>query len=700
VVGSFIKTQDTNGPRQVSRRDVVELAGLSALSLFLGPQSAYAADGARRPAQEFRARYAALYTLPAGDIQPAGWLGQYLQKQANELGRHLPEVSWPFDGRYWSGEETAPDKLGWWPWEQKAYWIDGTMRCALTLHDDKLLKLALQAVDYTLGHAYPDGYLGPSFARVVPKDQDDGYFRWPHTVFFRALIAYAESSGDARVAPAIARHYLADENRVPYGGPGRDVTNVEAMLWVYGQTGDKRMLAMAERAWNNFLHSAPPGDRESGDLHPARVFANTPINAHGVTYSEKAKLPAILYLYTGNSEYLRFALAAQQRIFDHHMLIDGIPSASESYRGTTALDAHETCDITDHTWAWGYLLQATGDGVWGDRIERACFNAGLGAIRKDWKAVQYFSCPNQVIATDDSSHVPYIEESKGWMAYRPNPGHETACCGGNVHRFFPNYVIRMWMSDSDGGLAAVLYGSSTVRTKVGATHEPIEIRQETNYPFDEQINLTLGLARPVAFPLWLRVPGWCQEPRLALNGAALPLPPIHRGFVHLERTFHPGDRLTLSLPMRVSMTTWPADGVGLERGPLVYSLAVTENWQPIVSARWSTREYPEWNANATSAWNYALALDTEKLDAQTSFERKTMTHDPWREPPLALTVPLKRVSGWELRAPPEHPERRQTPPLPPLTADRSQAFASARVERAQLVPYGATQLRVTIFPKA
>jgi DUF1680 family protein len=574
------------------------------------------------------------------------------------------------------------------------------MRCALALHDDKLLRRAVQGVEYTLSHADPDGYLGPSFAKAVPKDQDDGYFRWPHAVFFRALIAYAEASGDARIAPAMARHYLGDKNQVPYGGPGRDVTNVEGMLWVYGQTGDKRLLVMAERVWGNFLHCAPPGDRESGDLHPTRVFANTPINAHGVTYAEKSKLPAILYLYTGNPEYLRFAVAAQRRIFDHHMLIDGIPSASESYRGTAALDAHETCDISDHTWSWGYLLQATGDGIWGDRIERACFNAGLGAIRKDWKAVQYFSCPNQVIATDDSSHVPYIEESRGWMAYRPNPGHETACCGGNVHRFLPNYVIRMWMADREGGLAAVLYGSSMLRAKVGASHEPIEIRQETNYPFDEEINLTLGLARPVAFSMGLRIPGWCAQPRLALNGVALRVPPINRGFLRLERTFHPGDRITLTLPMRVAMTTWPDNGVGLEHGPLVYALPLKEDWKPIVSPRWSTAEYPEWNATAASPWNYAVALGPEKLDAQTSFERNPMTGDPWRDPPLALTVPVKRVPGWKLHVPAEYPDRSQTPPLPPMTVDRSDALKTVPAEPIRLVPYGSTQLRMTIFPKA
>jgi hypothetical protein len=91
------------------------------------------------------------------------------------------------------------------------------------------------------------------------------------------------------------------------------------------------------------------------------------------------KLPALLYLYTGNPEYLRFAAAAERRIFDHHMLIDGIPSTTEAYRTTTSLDSHETCDISDHTWSWGTMLMARGHAVWADRVERACFNAAPGA---------------------------------------------------------------------------------------------------------------------------------------------------------------------------------------------------------------------------------------------------------------------------------------------------------------------------------
>jgi DUF1680 family protein len=472
----------------ITRRNF--LGSLSAASAMLAmhrvARPAAAMTSALNSAQaDGRPSYAVLDSLAPGAVKPEGWLGLYLDKQAKGLSLHLPEVPKPFTGEFWAGEE---DYASWWPWEQKGYRTDGALRCALVTGNQDLLKLARAPVDYTLSHAFPDGYLGPALIKDGKEDDPRvDNFRWPSTVFFRALAAMGEATDDLKIAAAVQKHYLNDH--APYGGPSRDVTNVEAMLWSYARTGDQRLLATAEKAWNDFLQSAEPGDFESGDLHPSRVLANTPINAHGVTYIEKAKLPAILYMHTGNEECLRFALAAQKRIFDHHMLIDGIPSTSEDYRGVTALDSHETCDMSDHTWTWGYMLMATGDGVWGDRIERACFNAGFGAIKKDWKAHQYFSCPNQFLATQNSCHA-VLAHGKAWMSYRP--GHTVAWCSGNVHRIFPNYAIRMWMSDAQGGLAAALYGPSRVKEEVGPGRHPIEIQRETNYPFEEEIHCRLA----------------------------------------------------------------------------------------------------------------------------------------------------------------------------------------------------------------
>ncbi|HUA96973.1 MAG TPA: beta-L-arabinofuranosidase domain-containing protein [Terracidiphilus sp.] len=672
--------QHTAHPPALDRRQLLQL-GLAGAALLLTHRSARAAKSAPMVATR-----GALTEFAPGAVEPQGWLGAYLARQAAELGTQLPDVSWPFSAEYWNGLEEAPS---WWPWEQRAYWIDGATRLAIVMRDTALFQKTQVPILFTLQHAQPNGYLGPTFFENPVGDEH----RWPQTVFFRSLMACADAGvGPAGIAEALQRHYLNDT--ADYALPERNVTNVEAMLWCYGQTGNTKLLSLAEDSWRRYLAQAAANPNH-GDLGEARVYAGRPIHAHGVTYAETAKLPAILYLYTGDPEYLRFALAAQQRIFSHHMLVDGIPSTSEWFRTRTSLDSHETCDIVDHTWAWGYMLQATGDGLWGDRIERACFNAGPGAIRSDWKGLQYFSCPNQFVATEKSDH-NVMEHGGYMMAYQPNPGRRTACCGGNVHRLYPNYVSRMWMRTANGGLAATLYGPSTLRANVGAARTPVEIVQTTDYPFRETVTLKFAGPHEAKFPLSLRIPAWCRHPKLNVNGRTITVTP-RTGFVTLDRLFRPGDTLILTLPMELARTAWPYGGVALERGPLVFSLPIEDQWSTFTVSDYSTKTFPGYDAKTAGAWNYAVVLSSDTLENQVKVQQAggELADDPWSRPPISLTVPARKVEDYRLQGNTNQEGQSFTPPLPDL------AFAevNAEIERITLVPYGSTQLRATIFPQ-
>jgi hypothetical protein len=690
------ETAASHRPIDLNRRQFMRLAVLGSTALLVPCDLLESLEPATDGHSALPA-FAAFRPLAPGAVRADGWLAGWLGKQADGLGYHLPDTSWPFSSPYWQGLEVNGQSSEWWPWEQKAYWIDGATRLALVTGDERLLRRVHEPIDYTLAHQRPDGYLGPDIIR----NPVGAFHRWPHAIFMRGLSADADAiRSDAahrdEIVEAVRKHYLAD--KADYGVPNRNITNVEDILWSYERTGDPRLLALAEKAWAEY--AALDGKEDVADLQADRVFADTPIDSHGVSYIEIAKQPAILYMYTGKPEYLKFALAAQKRIFDHHMLIDGIPSTSEYYSTLTSQDSHETCDITDHTWSWGYMLMATGDGLWGDRVERACFNAGFGAIKKDWKGVQYFSCPNQFLATQTSDHNA-MNRGHQMMSYQPNPGHATACCGGDVHRLFPNYVIRMWMHDTKGGLAATLYGHCRVNATVGKDNRPIEIVETTDYPFDEQIHFTLHTDKPVEFPLSLRIPQWCAAPSLLVNGKAHPLPAVQNGFATLTRKFHHGDTVTLVLPMTSAVSHWPGNSVGLEHGPLVYALPIKEQWTPVIEPKWSTADFPSWDAQPTSAWNYGLAVDPAKLDAEVHLQRKAMTPDPWVDPPVTLSAPAQLIESWKLVSVPakpddaaSKPQQQFTPPLP--AADARQT--AGPVEQVTLVPYGSTHLRLTIFP--
>jgi hypothetical protein len=259
--------------REIKRRDFLQL-------MLMASAAAIATRGGVAFAESVGiASHAALSPLAPGAVRVGGWLELYLRKQADELGSKLPQVSWPFTAAYWSGEEEAPKM--WWPWEQKAYWVDGATRLALVLDDKELLGQTQAIIEYTLSHANADGYLGPQKLKAL----GDGYGRWPHEVFFRGVSAYADGKGDPEIAAALKKHYLADT--VKYGAAPRNVTNVESILWSYERTGDPRLLALAERAWADYAKDAAGASH--GDLSPDKVYFDTAINAHGVLSGRRSR---------------------------------------------------------------------------------------------------------------------------------------------------------------------------------------------------------------------------------------------------------------------------------------------------------------------------------------------------------------------------------------------------------------------------
>jgi len=646
--------------------------------------------------EELLTPHAVFRELQLGTVRPEGWLKQELLKQITNLTIPQNSFCFPFDRRYWASnersqaEESRNGGTRWYPWEQMGYWTDGAYRSAAILNHEHLIRRAKEPISYTINNPVDGWFLGSRWLYDPPADpdpdQDPG--RWPAAVFFRALAAAAEAESNSLILDAMCRHYIRDDRSDYQHGPygPRDRVNIESMLWCYAHSGDSRLLEKARRIW------AGVSEKEMMDL-----CSDRPSDMHGVTFAEVSKLAALVGMYTGERRQLEVSVSAMRRIFKYHMLADGTPSASESLSGTSALDGHETCDIVEFNLAWGYLLMATGESGYGDHIERALFNAGMGAVRKDWTGVQYISCPNQLHIARKSCQVGHVNTAAA--LYGPNSDHRprfnfvTACCAGNINRLLPTYVQRMWMRSADCGLAATLYGPCQIKTEVAGA--AVEIVEYTSYPFSDIIQLTIASNTPSKFPLYLRIPSWCETPEISVNDHPYRGFRIENGFAVIRGMQFHRDVVTLKVPMKAAVGHSSDGGIWVERGPLVYALQPQERWEAHMMPEFeitSPDYFPMWAASANSSWNYGLCIDEGvPLERQVLSSNKA-TVDPWSMPGSSLRVSARRIPDWGLRQTGNDNDSFQTPPLPRSMSD------VGKLEQIRLLPLGCTHLRLTVFP--
>jgi DUF1680 family protein len=126
------------------------------------------------------------------------------------------------------------------------------------------------------------------------------------------------------------------------------------------------------------------------------------------------------------------------------------------------------------------------------------------------------------------------------------------CCVGSGLESHSKHGDSVWWHDAD-----TLYASLFIPSRLDWREKGVRVSLETDYPFDERV--TLRVADPGPYrAIALRLPGWCANPRLAINGKAAPFE-RRSGYAVVRRRWRRGDSITLTLPMTLRVEPTPDD---------------------------------------------------------------------------------------------------------------------------------------------
>jgi hypothetical protein len=614
-----------------------------------------------------------LIKLPIGSITPKGWLRHQLKLEADGMTGHLEEISkWcKFEGSAWSD----PQGQGQNGWEELPYWLKGYGDLGYVLNDPAIIKEARKWVDAVLASQQADGWFGPRANKTGLEGKPD---LWPHMVMCNVLQSFYEYSGDERVLPFLTK-YFKWLNTLPGADFGagywpriRFGDNIETIYWLYDHTGEPWLLELAKRIHENMQ------DWTTG-VH----------DWHNVNLSQGFREPGVYYQQGREEKFLRAAENNYQTIMGLYGQFPGGGFAGdENCRPgyTDPRQGFETCGMVEFMHSFEMLTKISGNPLWADRCEDMAVNSLPAALTPDMKGLHYLTCANQV-QLDKENKAPEIQNGGTMFSYSPFERYR--CCQHNVSHGWPYYAEELWLATPDRGLCASLYAASEVTAKVGGGAS-VKVVEETDYPFGDTVTLKMSAAQPVKFPLYLRIPRWCEGAAVKINGSAVPCAAKLLAYVVLEREWKEGDTVSLRLPMEVRVQKWEKNqnAVSVSYGVLTFSLEIGERWQRCGG----TDAWPELEVFPTTPWNYGLVLD-EKNPAK-SFEvvkrrGSALPAQPFTPAtaPIELRVPAKRIPEWKLDS------LGLVGKLQPSPVKSDQP-----TETVTLIPMGEARLRITAFP--
>lgn len=456
--------------------------------------------------------------------------------------------------------------------------LEGMAYSLINNPDPELEKKADEWIDKFAAAQQPDGYIN-TFYTLTGLDK-----RWTnmdkHEMYcaghmIEAGVAYYQATGKRKLLDVCIR--MTDHMMSQFGPgkrhwvPGHEEIEL-ALVKLYQTTQEQKYLDFAywlleerghghgtmgdEGKWNPVYYQ---------DIVPVRQL--TDISGHAVR---------CMYLYCGMADVAALKndtgyIAAIDRLWDdvvhRNMYITGGVGSSHDNEGFTEdydlpnLDAYcETCASVGMV-LWNQRMnQLTGDSKYIDVLERSLYNGALAGIS---------------LGGDRFFYVNPLE-SKG--DHHRQEWYGCACCPSQLSRFLPsigNYIY----ASSDDALWVNLYIGNTGQIRIGETD--ILLTQETDYPWDGSVKLTISTSQPLEKEIRLRIPNWCKTYDLSINGKRINVSE-KKGYAVIK-DWKSQDVIALDMDMPVEIVAADPhvkENFGkraIQRGPLVYCMEEIDN---------------------------------------------------------------------------------------------------------------------------
>ena len=406
---------------------------------------------------------------------------------------------------------------------------------------------------------------------------------------YEAAVAYYQATGKRKLLDvALKSADLLDHTFGPGKQsiwPGHQITEM-GLAKLYRATGDVRYLNLAK-----FMLDVrgPDGSKGAGRKYNQshmKVTEQTEAVGHAVRatymYSGMADVAALV----GDPSYVNAIDKIWGDVTEKKIYITGGIGATGSgeafgsaYELPNMTAYNETCAAVGNDYWNQRLFLLHGDAKYVDVFERTLYNGLISGVSLDGQSFFY---PNPL-------------ESAG--QHRRSPWFGVACCPGNITRFLPSLPGYVYAQQRDT-IYVNLFVGSTADIKLD-NGQQVRIVQETRYPWDGAIKMTITPARSSMLTMNVRIPGWARnepipsslysfvdrndEPVvLRVNGKQMPVA-VEKGYVSVKRKWKKGDVIELNLPMPVrriqanELVIADRGRIALQRGPIVYAVEWPDN---------------------------------------------------------------------------------------------------------------------------